>query len=342
MKLKYSFSLSLIFVIITLSAYSQIGGGIKTKEGLFLASRNVLMTNCLQALKTDETNSAAKQICRCRIELLDGRYTSKQIIKYQKLYKDSAIGELIKEDKDFTGALESCIGKKSYTSFLKLPESAQRFKDSCKASFKRSLYERYIDADVDKFCSCSINILKEKKLTEEEFEDLFDVNSLLYNEVNYYCGAPVAGASNISNKWQVNSKDDIAGTVVIDTIKMIAVGGMQKLKIKIGNFTKIGMLDCGATDILLPGSLINKLLADSAFANELKFMDIGKYELANGSTIECKRYLLNKLNFGKFIVSNVIIAATEKPVTILIGRTLLNKFRKWNVDNEKNLLILEK
>jgi predicted aspartyl protease len=71
-------------------------------------------------------------------------------------------------------------------------------------------------------------------------------------------------------------------------------------------------------------------------------MDIGKYELANGSTIECKRYLLNKLNFGKFIVSNVIIAATEKPVTILIGRTLLNKFRKWNVDNEKNLLILEK
>ena len=332
--------LLLTFFIGTFSGYAQIGGSIRTRDGDVLASRSYLMSKCLEALKTNETNSTAIQICTCRMELIDGRFTSPQVRKYQKKYKDSAISILIKEDKEFAQELDNCIGKNSYTSFLKLPASAQRFKDSCKASFKRSLDEKYNEAHIDKFCDCSVNVLKEKRLTEEEFEDLFDVNSLLYNEVNYYCGNPVVTTN--SNKWQTNSKDDVAGASNIDTIKMIAIGGMQKLKIRIGNITKVAMLDCGATDILLPVELMNKFLSDSALSNELKFIDIGKYEMANGTTIECKRYLLNKLYLGKFTVSNIVLAATEKPVTILLGRTLLNKFRRWNVDNENNLLILEK
>ncbi len=245
---------------------------------------------------------------------------------------------LIKDDKSFADELDNCIGKKSYTSFLKLPAAAQEFKDSCKASFKRILEEKYNEEHVDKFCSCSINVLKEKRLSKEEFEDLFDVNSLLYNEVNYYCGNPVATTN--SNKWQANSKDDVAGPVNTDTIRMIPMGGMQKLKIKIGDITKVAMLDCGATDILISTDLMDKFLADSTL--KLKFIDVGKYEMANGTTIECKRYLLNKLSLGKFTISNIVLAATEKSVTILVGRTLLNKFRKWNVDNENNWLILEK
>lgn len=340
MRSKFSFPLSMIFIGMIFSTHAQSGGGIKTREGDFLASRRVLMTNCLESFGTNENNDVARQLCACRIELLDERYSSRQIIKYQRLYKDSALNMLIKDDKTFSKELDDCIGKKSYTAFLKLPASAQRFKDSCKASFKRSLEERYDEAQVDKFCSCSIDILKEKRLTEEEFEDLFDVNSLLYNEVNYYCGNPVSTAS--SNKWMSNNKEDVSGAVATDTVKMIAVGGMQKLKIRIGGFTKVAMLDCGATDILLPASLMDKFLADPALANEIRFMDTARYEIANGATMNCKRYLLNKLTLGKFTISNIVLAVTEKPVTILVGRTLLNKFRKWNVDNENNLLILEK
>ena len=340
MRLTSLFFVLLIWGLCTFSVSAQIGGSIRTSDGDALESRSYLMQKCLEGLKADKLNSTAVEICTCRMELIDGRFTSPQVIKYQRRYKDSAIGMLIKDDKSFAKELENCIGKNSYTSFLKIPASAQRFKDSCKASFKRSLEEKYNEAHIDKFCDCSVNVLKEKNLTEKEFENLFDVNSLLFNEVNYYCGNPVIIAN--SNKWQANNKDDVAGTVNTDTIKMIAMGGMQKFKIRIGNFTRIAMLDCGATDILLPAELMNRFLADSALSNELKFMDIGKYEMANGTTIECKRYLLGKLYLGKFTISNIVLASTEKPVTILIGRTLLNKFRKWNVDNENNLLILEK
>jgi hypothetical protein len=339
MRTQFYFLLVLFFTHV-LTTDAQLGGGIKTKEGFFLASRNLMMAHCLEAYKTDQSNATAKQICQCRIDLLDERYSSKQILKYQKTYKDSALTMLIKDDKDFDKDLDNCIGKRSYTSFLKLPASAQRFRDSCKASFKRSLEEKYNEEKVDQFCSCAINVLKEKPLTEKEFEDLYDVNSLLYNEVNYYCSNPVE-VSNTS-KWQPSSKNDVSGPKTIDTIKMIAIDGMQKLKIRIGDFIRVAMLDCGATDILLPSELMNDFLNDPVLSKELKFIDIGKYELANGTTIECKRYLFNGLQLGSFTLSNVVLASTEKHVTILVGRTILNKFKKWNVDNEKNILVLEK
>ena len=330
---------TIISLFVSLNIFSQIGGGIKTKEGYFLGSRNVLIANCLRSMSADESNSTANNICRCRVELLDGRYSSRQIIKYQKQFKDSGINILIAQDTMLKREVENCLNKESYSSFLKLPSAARRFRDSCQASFKRTLEEKYNDANVEKYCACAVDVLKEKRLTEKEFDNLFDVNSLLYNEVNYYCGSPVV--STTSSKWNLGNVNDIQGPLA-DTIKMIAVDGMQKLKIRIGGITKVAMLDCGATDILISAELMSQLLLDSKIAEDIKFIDIGKYELANGSTIECKRYILSKLYVGKFVLSNIILAATEKPVTILICRTVLNKFRKWNVDNEKNILILEK
>ncbi len=333
------FVLFAIGLVIALNSFSQFGGGVRTRDGYFLASRNKLIATCLGNLNTDENNPTALKICHCQVDLLDGRYSSKEITRYQKKYGDSGVNALIKEDTLLKKEVDACYQKQSYTSFLKVPVTAQRFKDSCKVSFKRVLEEKYDEAAVDKYCGCAVNILKDKNLTEKEFEDLFDVNSLLYNEVNYYCGTPAV--SNSISKWSAANSNDIAGAAA-DTIRMIAMNGMQKLKIRIGSFVKVAMLDCGATDLLVPGTLMKQLLADSAISEDIKFIDIGKYELANGSLIECKRYQINKLYIGKFQLNNIILASTEKNITILVGRTVLNKFRKWNIDNERNLLILEK
>lgn len=336
--MKYGYWLC-FFILVTSKSFAQQGGSIRTKDGDPLGSRKEMISYCLTSLQTDESNTTALQICNCRLSLLDYRYSTRQVTMYQKKYKDAALTNLIKEDPTFNAELEDCIGKKSYTFFLKVPAAAQRFKDSCKASFKRSLEEKYDSAVVDKYCGCAVNIVKEKKITEEEFDDMFDPNSLLYNELQYYCGSPVKNTE--TKEWKKGNEVLVKGLVTADTVKMIAIDGMQKLKLKFGHYTKVGMLDCGATDILIPETFLKELLQDS-LVEEKNYLGKGKYELANGSVIECKRYLVNNLVVGKFNISDVIIAAVDKPITILVGRTLLNKFRKWNVDNEKNWLILEK
>lgn len=329
----------IFFILFIGKSFAQQGGSVHTTDGDLLGSKKQIINRCLSSLQTNESNTAAMQICNCQVYLLDYRYTSSQVIRYQKKYKDSGISRLIKEDPTFDAELEDCIGKKNYTSFLKLPTSAQRFKDSCNASLKRSLIEKYDSAVVEKYCGCAINTIKEKKLTEKEFNDMFDPNSLLYNEVMYNCGGPVINTE--AKEWKKGNETSVKGIVAVDTIKMIAIDGMQKLKLKLGNYTKVGMLDCGATDILIPETFLKDLLKDSLI-EEKNYLGKGKYELANGSIIECKRYLVNNLVVGKFNISDIVIAAVDKSITILVGRSLLNKFRRWNVDNEKNWLILEK
>jgi hypothetical protein len=328
-----------LFIIIAGKCFGQQGGSIRTKDGEPLGSRREMISHCLTSLQTDETNTAALQLCNCQVSLLDSRYATSQVIRFQKRYKDSAISKLIKQDTAFDRELEECLGKKSFTSFLRIPAAAQRFKDSCKASLKRSLSEKYDSAVVEKYCGCAVNTVKEKRLTESGFNELFDPNSLLYNEVSFYCGGPVNNTE--AKEWKPGNALSVKGTASTDTIKMIALDGMQKLKLKLGTYIKVAMLDCCATDILIPETFLKDLLKDSLVA-EKDYLGKGKYELANGNIIECKRYLVNNLVVGKFIVSDVVIAAVDKPITILVGRSLLNKFRRWNVDNEKNWLILEK
>lgn len=72
------------------------------------------------------------------------------------------------------------------------------------------------------------------------------------------------------------------------------------------------------------------------------FLGQQTYTLANGKEILCDVYRINRVQVGQFTVNNLVIGASKETDCFLLGKTFLNKFRRWSIDNQRNQLILEK
>jgi clan AA aspartic protease (TIGR02281 family) len=156
----------------------------------------------------------------------------------------------------------------------------------------------------------------------------------------YKCGSPFETADNDSKNWSTNFANDIQGPLV-DTINILNVNGMTYVKIKVGSTVQFWLFDTGASDLLI-NTETEAILKKEDLLNEANYKGIQEYEMANGQIEKCRRYKINGVKIGKCILNNVSIAVTENGKKIILGRSLLNKFKKWNMDNISNTLILEK
>jgi hypothetical protein len=48
------------------------------------------------------------------------------------------------------------------------------------------------------------------------------------------------------------------------------------------------------------------------------------------------------LQIGGFTIDNVILAVTEKGKRIIAGKTILNKFKSWSLNNSESKLVLSR
>ena len=142
-------------------------------------------------------------------------------------------------------------------------------------------------------------------------------------------------------EWKPGDSVDIAGSSVIDSVQVISVLGMHKVKITIGGITKIWLLDSGASDLLISEEYA-KELKERAVLTDSNYVGEGQYSLADNSIIVCKRYKISGVKIGRFVMNNVVIAISTKAKEFLLGKSVLNKFSQWTLDNKNNVLILEK
>ena len=191
------------------------------------------------------------------------------------------------------------------------------------------------------FCSCAMDVIEKRKLTIEKFEDLTDPSSFLYNEIAYKCGSPYLRPSDFARDWKPADSADIKPTFSSDSVPVISVMGMHKIKITIGNETRIWMIDSGASDLLVSDEFI-KLLKQQKVITELSFMGEGYASMANNSRVLCKRYKVNNVRIGRYTIDNVILSSSPGVKEFLMGKSLLNKFSSWTIDNKNNLLVLVK
>ena len=56
----------------------------------------------------------------------------------------------------------------------------------------------------------------------------------------------------------------------------------------------------------------------------------------------CRKYRISGVRVGKFTLDNVVVAVTDKGKKVIAGRSLLNKFTNWIIDNKSNTLVLTK
>ena len=116
---------------------------------------------------------------------------------------------------------------------------------------------------------------------------------------------------------------------------------MSYVQIILGSLIQFWLFDTGASDLLINNDM-EKTLQQEGVLTQQNYLGTGEYEMANGLVDTCRKYLVQNTKIGKFTVNNVVMAVTDKGKRIIVGKSLLNKFNNWELNNEKNILILSK
>ena len=331
--------LFIILIALVINALGQRPEFIRTKEGAPILDKKKLTISFLKSLNKDRSDTTALAICECEIKKLDWRFTKKQ-------YKDHTkngiinIDDLIKEDTVFEKEFEACYKNSGKTYLLEAEGFQDRFIKNCVTSIQKNTDKKLDTNQLLNFCSCQIDLIKTNKLTDAEFKTVNDPNSVLFFEIMYKCGDPFETKDRSDANWSKNQLKDVIGPES-DTVSVLNINGMTYVKVKIGNELRIWLFDTGASDLLINAD-IEASLKKSNVITEANYMGIGEYEMANGTIDSCRRYKIDNIQIGKFKVSNIIVAVTDKGKRIIVGKGLLNKFSNWSLSNQANILILSK
>ena len=321
-----------------LSIYGQ-DNFIHTKEGRPFLDRNHLIYSCLKSLNRENTDKLAMSICECQVSKLDWRFKYSQI----KQHTNNGIVDLptlIKQDTALDRIIKECYSNTGQTTLLEAEGFENVFIEHCMKDLQENTNRKLDSMKLLEFCHCQLELVKSKKIKDDDMRTLNDPNSLFFYEMIYNCGDPFIDDIKNQNIWSQNSKLDIQGPKE-DTIDIIAINGMTYIKAKIGDLLKVWLFDTGSTDLLI-NTEIEDELKKMGILNSSNYLGVGQYEMADGVVDTCKKYIINNIRVGNFSVNNVVIAVTEKGKKIIIGRSLLNKFEYWKIDNNKQTLILSK
>ena len=335
--MKHRFPLLVTALFFALPVFGQTS--IYTKEGRAILNRKQLIVNCLRSLNKNQTDKTALAVCECQTDKLDRRFTSKQYRQYTRNGVIDLTG-LVHEDSLLEKEFQACYTASGQTILLQAEGFENEFLEQCRKSIQNSTDKTLDAARVNSFCQCQLQMVKTKKLTDQEMNTLANPNSLLFFEMMYRCGDPFLTNDNNERNWTTAAARDVKGPTA-DTINTLTLNGMTYVKLKTGSLVQVWLFDTGASDLLI-NTETEATLKKENILGDANYLGIGEYEMANGTIDACRKYKINGVQIGNFTVDNVTVAVSEKAKRIIVGKTLLNKFRYWSLNNQENKLLLTK
>jgi hypothetical protein len=312
---------------------------IRTKEGRPILNRKALINNCLKSLHKDKTDETALSICECQVKRIDKYFTNKQYKQFTK-YNVVDISSLTESDSLFAKKIQECYTSTGKTMLLQAEGFETEYVANCIKGIQKNTEKQLDNKRLTNFCKCQLDMVKKKRLTDIELNALQNPNSLLFYEMIYNCGNPFSEKDISENNWNINSEKDISGPET-DTVSILNINGMTYIKLKIGSLVQIWLFDTGASDLMINKDMEEQLKNEKTLT-ETDYLGEGEYEMANGTIDTCRKYKLNNIKIGQFTVNNITVAVSDKANKIIVGKTLLNKFGNWLLNNKSGTLILNK
>jgi len=118
-------------------------------------------------------------------------------------------------------------------------------------------------------------------------------------------------------------------------------GKLYTIKVNIGGEIVSMIFDTGASDISI-SSILEKILIEKGILTKNNYLEPGLYKIADGSIISSRRFKIPFMKVGGFEVKDIICNVNPSSDVLLLGKSFLNMFSKWSVDNTKHILTLEK
>jgi hypothetical protein len=205
--------------------------------------------------------------------------------------------------------------------------------DEAKSILTKELAEEY--------CDCAINKLLYMGYTYGDLLQIEDENSSTFNEIVVPCLSEVLKTSKefkSSNFYNVN---DIKGGSYRSLIFLTNYFGQgYKVKITIAGVSKYYLFDTGASDLIIDRDTERELLLNGVLKRE-NYLSKTEYILADKQTVKGQKVRVDNIVIGDYTLNNVVIAIIDDG-SLLCGKSFLDKFKKWEIDMQNNILILYK
>lgn len=101
------------------------------------------------------------------------------------------------------------------------------------------------------------------------------------------------------------------------------------------------VLDSGASHLSLPVNFIEEL-HKLGLLTENDYTGAETYTLADGRTIQARTFVLRQVVIGSFLIENVQGSVVPAGAPALLGQSVLKRLKKWKIDNERNVIVLER
>jgi hypothetical protein len=124
-------------------------------------------------------------------------------------------------------------------------------------------------------------------------------------------------------------------------VQMVKDGGTYAVPVLINDVLMLHfVVDSGASDVTIPSDVATTLMRTGTI-KESDFIGTQKYQLADGSVIDSKQFIIRSLKVGDQIVENVRGSIGEVKGSLLLGQSFFEKFKSWSMDNSSHELVLE-
>jgi clan AA aspartic protease (TIGR02281 family) len=345
-KLKYFLILSFSTCII--SCYSQ---EVKSKDGVLLGKRNELIDGCAKSannelVKINGMEMNPYKYCEC---LFDNVIPNVNSWDLEKAVNENKIIDLLLIDTNLE-IIKNCLEgnykiKDDYQfgNFKNIEPLMKLEIKSCVNEImnNKELNDLWTKEIAEKYCNCAIGKLQSSNYKYKDLLQIENENSTTFNEIVIPCLAEIIKTKsdfNSSNAYNIN---DIIGNSYRTLIPLTDYFGKgYKIKITIAGLSNYYLFDTGASDLIIDRNIERELLLNGVLKRE-NYLNLSEYSLANNQIIKAQKVKIDNITIGDYTINNVVIAIIDEG-SLLCGKSFLDKFKKWEIDKQNNLLILYK
>jgi len=322
---------------------------LKTKDGIEVGSRQDFITTCVNGVNMKTLHIHGVEIdtytyCSCISDKLIPTLNSEEIIEAAE---KNEMEELFLK-KENLGIIREC-----YEGTFTI-EDDFKFKDIDSGGMNQKVATKYcVDAIMngpidgtewtleiaEEYCNCAISKMYVEGYTYKDILEIESEDSEAFNEIAVPCINDIMKSQALLEPSNSYMPADIIGSDLSSKVSLLDyLGQGYKVKIQIDGVTKYYLFDTGASDLLINNDLERELLLNGSLKKE-DYIGTKVYTLADNKTVEAKLVRLSNVVIGDYTVNNVTAALLVEG-SLLCGKGFLDKFRKWELDKDKKLLIL--
>jgi clan AA aspartic protease (TIGR02281 family) len=118
----------------------------------------------------------------------------------------------------------------------------------------------------------------------------------------------------------------------IITVPVKKQGNTYLVEIRIGGKSLLYTIDSGASEMVITTTILKDLM-DQGIVRNTDFLPEKTFILADGSEKEYRRVMIPVISIGTNRLTNVVSVIAEDGNPLLLGKSFLDKFRTWKINN---------